>query len=119
MNELECPYCGKELEDPDDCYSPDRIYEWECPYCEMNFVFTVEYWPSYDSEKADCLNGGKHNWKNIIGYPKEYFENKRRCSVCSNEKDVTFEKNHEPNNEECSCPDCCQGRDLQTEYNTK
>lgn len=61
--DLECPYCKKEIDDPDDCYETDRDYEHECYHCEKNFVFQVEYTRHYSANKAECLNGGDHRYK--------------------------------------------------------
>ena len=61
--DLECPYCEKQIEDPDECYETGVDYEHECPHCEKNFVFQVEYTRDYSANKADCLNGGEHKLK--------------------------------------------------------
>lgn len=87
---LECPYCEEELDDPDDCYKEDEVYEHSCRHCEQNFTFTLSYSVYYESEKADCLNGGEHDWKPINGSPAEYFVNKRRCSMC--DRQMTIKK---------------------------
>ena len=88
MSGLVCPYCNKDVGYPDDCHEQDQTYEWECDYCGKKFVFTVSYSTDYSESQADCLNGSPHNWKEIIGYPKEYFINKRRCNMC--DKEITL-----------------------------
>ena len=88
MGTLECPYCEKELNDPDDCYKEDETYEERCRHCDKQFVFTLSYSVSYHSYKADCLNEADHDWKPITGYPEEYFKNRRRCSMCDREKTI-------------------------------
>ena len=60
---LQCPYCDGEIDDPDDCYEPGVDYEQECPHCEKNFVFGVDYIRTYSANKAECLNGGSHTLK--------------------------------------------------------
>jgi uncharacterized Zn-finger protein len=85
---LDCPYCGKEVEDNSDSKEQDTPHEAECPHCNMSFVYYIEYYPSYTSVKAPCLNGGKHDYKPICGIPEEYFRNKRRCSYCENEIEI-------------------------------
>lgn len=85
MSELTCPYCSKEVE-PGEGREQDVTYEKECPHCEKNFVYTVEYWPSYSESQAPCLNGGEHNFEKIHGYPEWYFKNKFRCSHCAEER---------------------------------
>lgn len=83
-DELCCPYCEADLGDYiDDCHEPDDQYEYQCSKCNKNFVFTICYCPSFDSEKADCLNGAEHDYKKMIGVPEEHFKNKRRCKMCS------------------------------------
>lgn len=89
---LECPYCEKEIEDPDDCHDPNENYEWECPHCEKNFVFSIEYDPSYSSHKADCLNGGEHKLRPICGAPKWYFAGNYRCQDCDHEHTDKLER---------------------------
>jgi len=79
---LECPYCEYEMDDPDDCYEPCVIYEKECPACEKTFVFQVEYTRNYDSFKADCLNGGKHQYKEQKRYGSGEPEIYQKCSDC-------------------------------------
>jgi hypothetical protein len=86
---LECPYCEKEMRDPDDCYEEGVTYEHECPHCGKNFVFTISYHISYHPEQAPCLNGEEHDWKPIIGFPEEYFKNKFRCSYCDEERIIS------------------------------
>lgn len=86
MGNLYCPYCEECLGDHvDDCYNADTEYEHECSKCGKNFVFTICYYPSFTSEKADCLNGSEHNFEKINGIPEEVFKNRRRCSMCSKE----------------------------------
>lgn len=87
MYECECPYCGKTMDDPDECYEPDVTYEYECPHCEKNFVFTVDYIRTYSEKKADCLNGAKHEYEPTHTYPKEY--TKMRCKHCDDVRRCT------------------------------
>ncbi len=88
MSDLQCPYCDADLDDPDDCYKEDEAYEGHCPYCDKGFVFTLSYSVSYEATQAPCMNGEPHDWKEIHGSPKEYFENRRRCSYCDQEKTI-------------------------------
>lgn len=90
MSYLECPYCEHDCGDHfDDCYEQDVEYEHECQECGKNFIYIIEYSPNFTGHKADCLNGSDCDFQPICGYPKEYFENKRRCSMCS--KEITVE----------------------------
>lgn len=90
MSYLECPYCEKELKDPDDCHETDRVYEYECNHCEKGFVFRLDYTVNYYEEKAPCLNGGPHNFRKCEGFPIECFKDKWQCRNC--EKIVISEK---------------------------
>lgn len=89
MSSLECPYCEKEIDDPDDMYDPCKNYELECPHCEKSFVFEVEYERYYSASKADCLNGAEHKYSITKTYPKRYA--KMRCEMCQDEKPLPKE----------------------------
>jgi len=84
MFSCQCPYCEETMNDPEECYEQGITYELECPHCEKNFVFTVDYIRTYDERKADCLNGGEHNYQKTNTYPPEYA--KLRCTMCDDEK---------------------------------
>jgi len=86
---------SKECEPCCECNDVDVQYEHECEHCEKNFVYTIDYDPCYSEEKADCLNGGEHNYEKICGYPVELFENKRRCSMCDKQITVKPDALHE------------------------
>lgn len=83
MDKLECPYCEVELGNEEQ--EPNEVHERECDNCGKNFVYTIEYDPNYSASKADCLNDGEHDYQPIHGYPKEFYENRRRCSMCSDQ----------------------------------
>lgn len=87
MYECRCPYCGESMDDPDDSYEEGVIYDHECPHCEKNFVFEVSYIRTYSERKADCLNGGKHDFKPTSTYPREY--TRMRCGHCGGERKCT------------------------------
>jgi len=82
---MNCPYCDADVEASEDSNETNIPHENECPNCGMNFIYYVEFYPSYSPSKAPCLNGEPHNYIPIIGVPKEYFEHKRRCSYCEDE----------------------------------
>ena len=84
MSKLECPYCGNE-KDEYDPQGPGDYQETQCHSCEKYYIYHVEYEPYYTTQQAPCLNGEKHDWEKIIGHPKEYFANRRRCSHCNEE----------------------------------
>ncbi len=86
MNDLHCPYCDENLGDHiDDCHEADTEYEYECTKCDKSFIFTITYYPTFSSYKADCLNGGKHNYEKMCGIPEEMFKNKYKCKDCGKE----------------------------------
>mgnify|MGYP001828668553 CR=1 FL=1 len=80
MYKCKCPYCGKSIDDPDDCYENEMTYDYQCPHCEKYFVFTVGYIRFYTEKKAPCLNGAKHEYEPTCTYPKEYIQ--MRCKHC-------------------------------------
>ncbi len=89
--EVKCPYCEKFIEiHPDEHCEDTEIYE--CPNCQKNFEVLAEVSINYESlGKADCLNGGEHQWKQIVGCPEFHFKGKYRCKNCSETKTVTEE----------------------------
>lgn len=93
MKDIECPYCEKWFDicndDGHGC-DPLETYEDQCPHCEKKFTFTVEWSPTYEAEKADCLNGGEHEWKRTNAIPAEYRE--MRCSGCKECRPCTPEE---------------------------
>ncbi len=96
MSYFVCPYCGKEINaDLSEYNRENEKYTYdECPHCGKSFVFCVEWIKTVDTYKAPCLNGEPHNWEKIVGYPKEFYQNRRRCSYCDEEK--ILEKTDEP-----------------------
>lgn len=94
MSYLECPYCEHDCGDYfDDQHTPDVEYEHECDECGKIFIFVIDYYPTFSGHKADCLNGADHNYEEMCGCPKEYFLNKRKCSMCS--KEITLKEGDE------------------------
>ena len=82
---LECPYCEKEIEPDDDQREPNEDIEMACPLCEKNFIYQIEYYPSYSARKVPCANDGEHDYQKVRGFPDEFYENLRRCYHCGNE----------------------------------
>jgi len=88
--DLECPYCGKGLNvnhDDGFGYEEGTAHEMECKHCNKSFVFYTSISFDYESEKADCLNDGKHNYEITNTCPMEF--SKMRCSMCDDERDLT------------------------------
>ena len=91
---LTCPERQHKNKVPPDCHETDQYHEVQCAKCEKYFAFTVEYWPSYSVHKVDCANGSPHDWQPIVGWPREHFENQRRCRHCQEERSVEWIASH-------------------------
>jgi len=91
MEEVKCPYCREYVEiNVDDHY--EGTEECECPKCEKFFEVFAEAYISYSvSDKADCLNGGEHKWRQQIGSPDIHFKGKYLCNDCTATKTVESE----------------------------
>jgi endogenous inhibitor of DNA gyrase (YacG/DUF329 family) len=88
--DVECPYCEKELEiihDDGYGYQEGVKHHQECPHCGKSFVFETIISVDYEVEKADCLNGGNHNYELTTTSPKEF--SKMECSMCGDARDLT------------------------------
>ena len=88
--DINCPYCDAELEinhDDGVGYEQNVRHEMECDECEKSFVFTTEVSFSYEVEKADCLNDGKHDFKLIATAPKAF--SKMGCQCCDERRELT------------------------------
>jgi NAD-dependent SIR2 family protein deacetylase len=65
MDDVECPYCAKYF-DVDYCEREQgETFEYSCPHCEKMVFITLDFMPTFDIEKAPCLNGGEHDWYEI------------------------------------------------------
>lgn len=87
MNDTNCPYCNAEIKinhDDGEGYAEDETHQQQCSECDKTFVFTTSIHFHYSPEKADCLNGGEHKWKETMTIPREY--SRLRCEMCSEEK---------------------------------
>jgi hypothetical protein len=88
-----CPYCDAELEinhDDGYGYSEDGKHEQECRECEKTFTYITSILYCYETEKADCLNGGEHRYEKTHTYPTEF--SKMRCLMCDKEREMTEEE---------------------------
>jgi transcription elongation factor Elf1 len=82
-----CPHCNTYNEVPDDCYDQDVIYECTCEKCEINFGFTIEYYPSYTEVEVPCFNGADCEWVVTQVFPKPIKEKRYHCKYCDNTKE--------------------------------
>lgn len=92
-NDVECPYCGADLEiNHDDGYGYEegRTHQQECGNCEKTFVYTTSIMFSYEAEKADCLNGANHDYRPTTTYPR--IATKMECTICANRRELTAEE---------------------------
>lgn len=90
MRDTECPYCGSDVEinhDDGYGYSEDELHQQECGNCDKTFTYWTSIYFSYSTNKADCLNGGEHNYRKTITVPVEY--TKLRCEMCGDEKPLS------------------------------
>jgi hypothetical protein len=94
-NDVECPYCGEELEichDDGYGYEEGKTFTQTCGHCDKTFTYTTSISFYYEAEKAPCQNGEPHSLKEIHGFPKEMFAYKRRCEWCDEEVIIDNEK---------------------------
>jgi len=85
--DLECPYCGAELNinhEEGFGYEEDILHEMQCSECEKYFVFLTSVSYCYSSSKADCLNDDNHDWKPTHTSSKEY--TRLKCSMCDEQR---------------------------------
>lgn len=87
MSDVECPHCGVDVEiNHDDGYGYDEYgkFQQECPECDKTFVYTVQIDVVHFADRADCLNGGKHEYERSATLPPEYA--RMRCDACGDEQ---------------------------------
>lgn len=96
MQDVECSYCGncQEINHDDGYgYDEDELYKQECKDCGKVFVYTTSITYFYEAAKADCLNGGKHNFHPVEHYPK-VFPDWVRCYDCGYEERGNFDRSY-------------------------
>ncbi len=84
MHEIECPYCGANQRVNVDNVNFDNEYELhahECKECEKSFSFRAVISIDLYAQKADCLNGGKHELTYIKSWPSKF--SKVECKCCN------------------------------------
>jgi len=113
MSSVDCPYCEKEVDMSEGEYNDqNEVYEIECEHCGKYFQCTVEYYPTYTANKADCLNGSPHDLKRATRFPHLIWGMALwRCTMCDmgeerlgDESDI--EKAHKSCSAEHDCPHC-------------
>lgn len=83
MIKIQCPYCGYNNEHNFEQSEDGCAHETQCESCEKNFIFFVEWLPCFSTRKADCLNGGEHDWRNLLDeHSSRYYLFRRGCRQC-------------------------------------
>lgn len=98
MKDVECPYCGADIEiNHDDGYGfeEDKIHEQQCSFCKKTFAYLTSISFSYKASKADCLNGGDHRYKLTVTHPPEFAG--MRCEGCGREAPAKANHEHSRN----------------------
>jgi hypothetical protein len=80
---LTCPYCEHSFRYRHDGEEAGERYEEECPKCSKIFAYEIEFEILTTAFKADCLNGGEHEWKISACYPE--FMTQRYCACGKSE----------------------------------
>lgn len=87
MSDINCPYCHHPHDANSENNEQETLYEVECEECDKIFGYSFTLYKIYKERELPCANGKKHKWEKIIGAPKEFYENKYRCSFCEKEKE--------------------------------
>jgi hypothetical protein len=85
-----CPYCDAVVEiNHDDGYGhqENSKHIQECCECGKTFTFTTSIIFHYEVEKADCLNGGEHDYQRTKTFPIEF--SKMQCTMCDARREMT------------------------------
>lgn len=83
MSDAKCPYCNREIEiihDDGYGYEENILHEQQCCHCDKTFTYRTQIMIYYETQKAPCLNGSKHNYKPTITYPLKYTT--MECIAC-------------------------------------
>lgn len=89
-DDIKCPYCEHEQDichDDGYGYEESIAHQQQCGKCNKHFVFYTSISFYYEVEKADCLNGGEHDWKPTRTYPKEFTD--MECNMCEKRRRPT------------------------------
>lgn len=90
-----CPYCGADVEinhDDGYGYSEDELHQQECGDCGKTFTYTTMINFRYRPRKADCLNGGEHDYRKTVTCPPEFA--RLRCKMCDDERPLPSNDQH-------------------------
>lgn len=90
--DTECPYCGADVKiNHDDGYGYEegKTHSQTCRACDKTFAYITSISFYYDAYKADCMNGGNHNYKEVKQYGWPGPRTILRCTDCDNEEPLT------------------------------
>ena len=90
MKDINCPYCDAGLDinhDDGYGYGENELYQQDCDSCGKTFVFTTSISYYYDATKAECLNGGEHDYYPTHTYPTQFTQ--MECSLCGDRRTPT------------------------------
>ena len=65
MDDVECPYCEKYFDVDYSEREQGETFEYPCPHCGKMVFITLSFLPTFDIEKAPCLNEGDHVWRKV------------------------------------------------------
>ena len=80
---LTCPYCDHTYSTGYDNEKCEEHYQAECPACDNIFAYQIEIEITTISCRAECLNGGEHEWEIQKCYPE--FMTRRYCACGESE----------------------------------
>lgn len=80
---IQCPYCLKYEDDPDDCYETSTTYFTECIHCKKEYSFSIEYTPHYSVSKIPCNDGKPHKYRFLYTFKYTDFY---KCLYCEKER---------------------------------
>lgn len=92
MKDVKCPYCGLEQDinhDDGYGYEENTLHRQECS-CGKTFAFTTQIEFYHEAYKAECLNGGEHQYKPTTTFPVEFTE--MYCGECGKTRKPTEEE---------------------------
>jgi hypothetical protein len=87
MNDVTCPYCDLAIDIcHDDGFGMDecKVYQYECRACGKVFAFTTSISVEHCACRADCLNGGEHEWRKVC-------PGREICDACGERREVEKE----------------------------
>ena len=93
MSDLNCPYCGHDQDvNHDDGFGYDegKKHEMQCYECDKHFIFETEIYFDYVPEKAECLNGGKHDIVEKVRETSFETITHIHCTTCDGMKKTTW-----------------------------